>query len=79
MNYHSAKDLQDCIDSAAALVYEAFPKQVNGDYMASQWARCHDYISHGAHLSRLFARLRGGNKDLVGFVTSCYSLAVLLT
>lgn len=60
MNYDSSTELQECFDSASAVVYEAFPKQVNGDYLASQWATCEQYISHGAQLGRLFARFRSG-------------------
>jgi hypothetical protein len=56
MNYHSSQDLQDCFDSAVALVYEAFPKQVSGDYLSGQWGACETYIPHGAHLSFQFAR-----------------------
>jgi hypothetical protein len=52
---HSSQDLQDYFDSAVALVYEAFPKQVHGDYLsAGQWGACEKYIPHGAHLSVQF-------------------------
>jgi hypothetical protein len=64
MNYHSYQDLQESFDSASALVYEAFPKQVNGDYLSSQWGACQSYISHGDHLCRQFASIhRPGVKD----------------
>jgi hypothetical protein len=56
MNYHSAEDLQDSFDAAVALVYEAFPKQVHGDYLSGQWGRCETYISHGIHLNLQFAK-----------------------
>ena len=69
MNYYDSADLQQCFDSASALVYEAFPKQVNGDYLASQWASCEDFISHGAQLSRMFNRfLSGPQKNVKGYV-----------
>jgi hypothetical protein len=57
MNYHSSQDLQDYFDSTVALVYEAFPKQVYGDYFSGQWGPCETYIPHGAHLSLQFANL----------------------
>lgn len=58
MNYQNSQDLQDYFDSASALVYEAFPKQIHGDYMSSQWGTCETYISHGIHLSLQFANLQ---------------------
>jgi galactokinase len=57
MNYHSSQDLQDYFDCATALVYEAFPKQVHGDYLSGQWGACETYIPHGAHLSSQFTNL----------------------
>jgi hypothetical protein len=70
MNYLGAEDLQASFDSASALVYEAFPKPVYGDWLSKQWGACQAYISHGAHLSLLFAGLHTpGEKDtLVGYV-----------
>jgi hypothetical protein len=63
MNYHSSEDLQDYFDSAIALVYEAFPKQVHGDYLSGQWGTCEMYIPHGAHLSSQFALNRAGGEQ----------------
>ena len=63
MNYHSSKDLQDSFDAAAALVYEAFPKQVHGDYLSGQWARCETYVSHGIHLNFQFVNLNKSSSD----------------
>jgi hypothetical protein len=57
MNYHSSEELQHYFDAAVALVYEAFPKQIHGDYLSGQWGACETYISHGAHLSFQFANL----------------------
>lgn len=57
MNYHSSEDLQEYFDAAVALVYEAFPKQVHGDYLSDQWGPCETYISHGARLGTQFANL----------------------
>jgi hypothetical protein len=57
MNYHSSEDLQEYFDAAVALVYEAFPKQVRGDYLSDQWGACEAYIPHGTHLSFQFANL----------------------
>ncbi|CAM6001909.1 unnamed protein product, partial [Sphagnum balticum] len=54
MNYQNAEDLQSSFDSACALVYEAFPKQISGDWMSDQFGTCGLYISHGARLSRHF-------------------------
>ena len=70
MNYLGAEDLQASFDSASALVYEAFPKPVYGDWLSKHWGACQAYISHGAHLSLLFAGLHTpGEKDtLVGYV-----------
>ncbi len=63
MNYHSARDLQNCFDAAVALVYEAFPKQVHGDYLSGQWSQCENYISHGVRLGFQFASLNKGACD----------------
>jgi hypothetical protein len=72
MNYHSIKDLQDYFDSASKIVYEAFPKQIHGDYLTKeQRGACLSYIPHGAHLSLQFATLhRVGAKDKIkGYVS----------
>lgn len=65
MNYHSIEDLQDYFDSASAIVYEAFPKQVHGGYFTKeQRGACLSYIPHGAQLSLQFATShRLGPKD----------------
>jgi len=64
MNYHSSQELQDFFDSAVALVYEAFPKQIHGDYLSEHWGACDTYIPHGAHLSFQFSKLtRAGAED----------------
>ncbi len=60
--HHSSRDLQGCFDSASALVYEAFPKQVHGDYLSDQRGICETYISHAIHLSLEFNRLNGNGK-----------------
>ena len=58
MNYHSIQDLQEYFDSASAIVYEAFPKQMHGDYLKKeQQGASQAYIPHGAHLSLPFANL----------------------
>jgi hypothetical protein len=57
MNYHSLSELQQYFNSGAALVYEAFPKQMNGDYLTKeQRGACLSYISHAAHLSLQYSR-----------------------
>lgn len=69
MNYHTSTDLQEFFDSAVALVYEAFPKQVHGDYRMQQWGACETYITHGANLSykfSIFNRGGSGNATLKG-------------
>ncbi|KAN0114720.1 hypothetical protein V8E51_004264 [Hyaloscypha variabilis] len=80
MNYHSAEDLQDCFDSAVALVYEAFPKQVHGDNLSGQWGTCETYIPHGTHLSFQFANLNKsmsaasklkGNSKFIDLLSNC--------
>ncbi len=64
MNYHTANDLQDYFNSATALVYEAFPKQISGDYLTSkQWGACDAYIYHGSHLALNFSTLHYPDKD----------------
>ena len=63
MNYHSAEDLQDSFDAAVALVYEAFPKQVHGDYLSGQWGRCETYVSHGVYLNFQFVNLNKSSSD----------------
>lgn len=66
MNYHTSADLQEFFDIAVALVYEAFPKQVHGDYRTGQWGACETYIMHGANLSYRFSILsRGGSEDAI--------------
>jgi hypothetical protein len=66
MNYLSYRDLQAYFDSASSLVYEAFPKQVAGDYLSTQWSACQTYISHGAHLSLQFSTYRRASSKLKG-------------
>lgn len=67
MNWHTQEELQAYFDSAVALVYEAFPKQVYGDYLSSQWGTCQKYISHGAQLSFQFYNFtRGSDSNLKG-------------
>jgi predicted transcriptional regulator len=66
MNYSSYRDLQEYFDSASSLVYEAFPKQVAGDYLSTQWSACQTYISHGAHLSLQFSTYRRASSKLKG-------------
>lgn len=56
MNYHSFGELQEYFNSASELVYEAFPKQTNGDYLTrDQRGACLSYIPHAAHLSVQFS------------------------
>lgn len=55
MSYHDLHDLQASFDSAASIVHEAFPKQVNGDPMFKDWAQAQSYIAHGAQLSLKFS------------------------
>jgi len=58
------RELQAYFDSASALMYEAFPKQVQGDYLSNQTGACQTYIHHGAHLSLQFANLhKAGTTD----------------
>lgn len=57
MIYHSFNKLQEYFNSATALVYEAFPKQIHGDYFSSQWGDCQSYISHGADISVKFDQI----------------------
>lgn len=62
-------EVQEYFDSASSLVYEAFPKQVDGNYLASQWEFCEAYISHSAQLSRHFGRFRCSTaRKLKGYV-----------
>jgi hypothetical protein len=63
MNYHTSADLQEFFDSAVALVYEAFPKQVHGDYRTGQWDACETYIMHGANLSYRFSLFTKGSSE----------------
>jgi hypothetical protein len=57
MTYHGFGELQDYFNSATALVHEAFPKQVFGDYLTKeQRGACLSYISHAAHLSLQYSR-----------------------
>jgi hypothetical protein len=53
MRHHSAEDLQDYFDPTVALVYEAFPKQVHGNYLSGQWETCKTYIPHGVQVANL--------------------------
>jgi len=58
MNYHSFQELQEYFDSASAIVYEAFPKPMHGNYLPKEeQGASQSYISHGAHLSLQFAEL----------------------
>lgn len=77
---HSSQDLQEYFDSAVALVYEAFPKQVHGDYLSGQWGACEKYIPHGAHLSVQFDGFNGaggvksklqGSSKFIDLLSNC--------
>lgn len=69
MNYDNGQELQAYFDAAAAVVYEAFPKQIRGDHMSSRSSACEAYISHAAHLSFVFATLNqsGAKNTLKGY------------
>ncbi|KAL2064598.1 hypothetical protein VTL71DRAFT_3735 [Oculimacula yallundae] len=54
MNYYSSQEMQAYFDSAACVVLEAFPKQLNRDIMSKQWITCESYIAHGISLSSQF-------------------------
>jgi tetratricopeptide (TPR) repeat protein len=59
MNYHSLQDLQESFNSAIHLVYEAFPKQVQGNTLYDEWPICAAYITHAVHLSKKFSEYNG--------------------
>ncbi|KAH7348885.1 P-loop containing nucleoside triphosphate hydrolase protein [Rhexocercosporidium sp. MPI-PUGE-AT-0058] len=40
MNYHSNQEMQMYFDSAAAVLFEAFPKQLNNDILSKHWFTC---------------------------------------
>jgi hypothetical protein len=70
MNYHSIGDLQDYFDSASKIVYEAFPKQIHGDYLTKeQRGACLSYIPHGANLSLKFAQFYRATHTIRGYGT----------
>ena len=69
MNYHSAGEFQEIFDSACALVYEAFPKTTQGEYLAmDQRGAAQAYIPHAAHLGRRYAESRRIGSTLKGYV-----------
>lgn len=66
MKYAAKGDLQECFNSAAALVYEAFPKQLHGDYFSPETrGTCQVYITHATHLSRQFANYRADGVNIL--------------
>ena len=54
MNYYSSQEMQLYFNSAAAVVFEAFPKQLSRDIMSKHWKTCECYIAHGISLSSKF-------------------------
>ncbi|KAH7416715.1 P-loop containing nucleoside triphosphate hydrolase protein [Cadophora sp. MPI-SDFR-AT-0126] len=54
MNYYSSQEMQLYFNSAAAIVFEAFPKQLSRDIMSKHWTTCECYIAHGVSLSSRF-------------------------
>ena len=54
MNYYSSREMQLYFNSAAAVVFEAFPKQLSRDIMSKHWGICECYIAHGVSLSSKF-------------------------
>ncbi|KAG4441816.1 hypothetical protein IFR05_002680 [Cadophora sp. M221] len=68
MNYHSSQEMQMYFDSAAAVVYEAFPKQLNSDILSKHWLTYENYIAHGVSLSLQFEEYHqlGDNRALKG-------------
>ncbi|KAH6690764.1 P-loop containing nucleoside triphosphate hydrolase protein [Leptodontidium sp. MPI-SDFR-AT-0119] len=54
MNYHSSQEMQMYFDSAAAVLFEAFPKKLSSDILSKHWFTCENYIAHGVSLSLQF-------------------------
>ena len=68
MNYYSSHEMQLYFNSAAAVVFEAFPKHLSRDIMSQHWTTCECYIAHGVSLSSRFQAYYhlDGNESLKG-------------
>ncbi|KAK0118550.1 hypothetical protein ONS95_007438 [Cadophora gregata] len=79
MNYYSSQEMQLYFNSAAAVLFEAFPKQLGRDIMAKHWTTCECYIAHGVALSAKFQAYYNfdenksltGTTELVQLLTNC--------
>ncbi|MCJ1353055.1 MAG: hypothetical protein MMC33_003039 [Icmadophila ericetorum] len=57
----SAQDRQEFFDAAVHVVYEAFPRQANGETLAGQSDQCSELISHGMALADRFMEFAPGS------------------
>jgi len=78
MNYYSSQEMQLYFNSAAAVVFEAFPKQLSRDIMSKHWKTCECYIAHGISLSSKFVAYYHlekeslkGTSELVQLLINC--------
>ena len=78
--YYSILELQEYFDSASALVYEAFPKQLHGDYLTKdQKAICQSFIADAASLSLQFSHFVRKEPQLKGQVHISLDAALVIT
>jgi hypothetical protein len=54
MSYQHAS-LWKAFDAAVQIMYEAFPKQIDGDPLHNVWPHCELHIQHGLHLAHKYA------------------------
>jgi hypothetical protein len=59
----SAQDRQGFFDAAIHVVYEAFPRQANGETLAGQSDQCSQLISHGMALADRFMEFAPGGRQ----------------
>ncbi|KAI9817882.1 MAG: hypothetical protein M1827_001001 [Pycnora praestabilis] len=57
-NYLSEEELQDAFNSAVHIVYEAFPKQVNGRPLVPHWQQCQRYVQDALTLAFNYRKLK---------------------
>lgn len=76
-SYLSLDDRQRVFELTCWLVYQAFPHQVNGRQMHSDWPRCGIYLNHANSLNHHFAKKKDGKRLLKPTMDYCKLLCNL--
>lgn len=55
--------LEAAFDSAVHLLYQRFPRQINGRPMHGEWQKCTEVIEHAIWLAERFSEVRAMRKE----------------